>query len=712
MTAPPGGTHPDGAPGGAPSRTAAHPTPPAVPAPAGRWRPLLRAGVELLALCGLAVAQPLLDLYGRSPEQFAFRGVEGRSIVVFAAVVTFAPPLLLLLVEAVVAVVSRRARNALHSALVAGLVAVWVLQALLSVTTGPLRPVAAVVAGVGAAVAHRRLPPVRTWLAFLSPAPVAFLVLFLVASPTSGLVTGQQIAARAGGIGSPAPVVVLVFDELPLASLVTEEGRIDSELFPHFAELAERSSWYRNATSVSSSTGFAVPAIVTGRGVRTGTTPTAADHPDSLFTLLAGRYDLHVTESVTRLCPSNLCDAPPVASGGGRQLLRDAADVFRARLSYSGPVGDAVAGFEEPVEAVEAPVADDGPAEDLFADFELSQPSRVSAFLDGIDGPGADLHYLHLLLPHVPYRFLPSGAQYSPPDPDLGRDGDDWTDQAWLADQGRQRHLLQLGYVDALLGQVLDRLDRTDTFDDALLVVTADHGISFRAGEPIRGLEGQDLDPAVLADLAWVPLFVKVPGQADGTVEDANVTTLDVVPTIADVLDVEVPWELDGRSVLGPERPTAAKSFRPSRVNAFGVDALDPIRVDEVTDLAQVLRQGPDQLLAPGSGRDRWWSLGPAPELLGRDVAEAGAERMLRLVAVELLDPGAYDLAPGSALVPALVRGRVEELAPGDLVLVAVDGVVSATGVVFDDGGPSFSVVVGDDRFREGANEVTVYELT
>lgn len=676
---------------------------------------LARAGVELFALCGLAVAQPLLDLYGRSPEQFAFRGVEGRAIVLFGLAVTFLPAVALLVVEAAVSLVSRSGRAALHSVLVAALVGAWVLQALLSLTTGPVRVVAAALVGVGAAAAHRRLPPVRTWLAFLAPAPVVFLALFLLASPTSGLVRGGAIAARGVGIGSPAPVVVLVFDELPLASLVREDGQVDAELFPHFAELAGRSSWYRNATAVSSSTGYAVPAIVTGRDVRTGTTPTAADHPDSIFTLLAGRYDLRVTESVTRLCPSNLCDGAPVAAGGGRQLLRDAAEVLRSRLSYSGPQGDAVAGFEEPVEAAEPVPADgpedDGPPEDLFADFALSQPSRVSAFLDGIDGPGADLHYLHLLLPHVPYRFLPSGARYSPPDPDLGRDGDDWTEQAWLADQGRQRHLLQLGYVDALLGQVLDRLDRTGTFDDALLVVTSDHGISFRAGEPIRGLEGQDLDAAVLADLAWVPLFVKVPGQTEGAIDDANVTTLDVLPTIADVLDVEVPWELDGRSLLGPERRTSAKSFRPSRVNAFGVDALDPIRLDRVTDLAQVLRQGPDQLLPPSAGEQRWWSLGPAPELVGRSVAEVGAERTLRPAEAELVDPDAFDVDPGSPLVPALVRGRVPELAPGDLVLVAVDGVVAASGVVFDDGGPSFSVMVGDDRFRRGVNEISVFAL-
>jgi len=40
-----------------------------------------------------------------------------------------------------------------------------------------------------------------------------------------------------------------------------------------------------------------------------------------------------------------------------------------------------------------------------------------------------------------------------------------------LAIQAQQRHLLQVGFADLALGRVLDRLERTGLYDDALVVV-------------------------------------------------------------------------------------------------------------------------------------------------------------------------------------------------------------------------------------------------
>ncbi len=70
-------------------------------------------------------------------------------------------------------------------------------------------------------------------------------------------------------------------------------------------------------------------------------------------------------------------------------------------------------------------------------------------------------HYLHILLPHVPWRYLPSGAQYDFPDNDPGKVDDEWIDQAWPPQLARERHLLQLRYVDGLVGDLLARLRDT-----------------------------------------------------------------------------------------------------------------------------------------------------------------------------------------------------------------------------------------------------------
>ena len=120
-----------------------------------------------------------------------------------------------------------------------------------------------------------------------------------------------------------------------------------------------------------------------------------------------------------------------------------------------------------------------------------------------------------------------------------------WTGDPELAIQAQQRHLLQVGYTDLALGRILDKLHETGLYDRSLVVVVADHGVSFRPhGERRRVEEGN------MEEIAFVPLFVKPPGQTDGAIVDDHARTIDILPTIADILGVEVPWKTDGRSLL------------------------------------------------------------------------------------------------------------------------------------------------------------------
>src|SRR4029453_4829022 len=70
--------------------------------------------------------------------------------------------------------------------------------------------------------------------------------------------------------------------------------------------------------------------------------------------------------------------------------------------------------------------------------------------------------------------------------------------------------------------------------------------------------------------IMWTPLFVKLPGQSEGEVDDRPTETIDVLPTIADVLDVEIPWEVDGASVFEDreDRPARMVDWRFNTVEA------------------------------------------------------------------------------------------------------------------------------------------------
>jgi phosphoglycerol transferase MdoB-like AlkP superfamily enzyme len=161
------------------------------------------------------------------------------------------------------------------------------------------------------------------------------------------------------------------------------------------------------------------------------------------------------------------------------------------------------------------------------------------------------------LLPHAPYRLLLSGHEYGNAETIDGIVDDSynqWTTSQLFVDQALQRLVLQVGYVDQAIGELTRRLKATGLYDRALVVVAADHGASFRAGGFRR-----TVSPANLADIASVPLFVKYPGQQTGGEDDRDARTVDIVPTIADVLGVKIPWK--GRRPFAPRDPRQRAAY-------------------------------------------------------------------------------------------------------------------------------------------------------
>lgn len=109
---------------------------------------------------------------------------------------------------------------------------------------------------------------------------------------------------------------------------------------------------------------------------------------------------------------------------------------------------------------------------------------RFRKFLDRITRQKEDtVYYLHILLPHVNYEFLPSGRPYD--GPGLGVTigyNEDWLDDEWAVLQSHQRYLLQLEFTDRLVGELIDRLQEIGIYDESLVMLVSDHGVSFRTG--------------------------------------------------------------------------------------------------------------------------------------------------------------------------------------------------------------------------------------
>lgn len=678
-----------------------------------RWA--LRNGVHLWVLWGFAVVQPTFDALSHNVARFfLLRGVEPVSLIVSIVGYAIVPPLLMLGAEALVRRFSARWAGRVHLFLVWALASLILLYALKQVFTVDGRAQGAVLVvgcwalGVAATVAYVRFTVPRLFLEILTPMPAVFVVLLLFFSPAEGLLfPGSAGDARADG-GATAPVVVVIFDEFPDSSLLDAKGEIDARRYPNFARLARDVTWFPNATSAGSTTIESIPAILSGMKPReedpdSEVLPTASDYPNSIFSLLAGSHDVKAMELYTQLCKPELCplDESPVRrtvelasaiSVGSAQVLVPKA--LNIRLPAIGSTwGESLEAQEvtnqvEPSE-VRRSVARRYPAQSFERFIESIQPQEPE------DRPG--LYFLHVNLPHTPWRNLPSGQVYStgPNAPDGRTAGFKWTDDRELLAEAVQRHLVQVQLTDRLVGKLIRRLRDLDLYDSSAIVLTSDHG-----GSLIPGNNHRKPNEENLADIALVPLFVKAPRQRTGRRDQRFVRTFDLVPTLADMLGVELPWEADGISWASPgdaaERPLSMTTYSGPMTRSM-----------LLRQQRQTVRRNAALLGPAGRGPDLFTTR-TRPRLLGRTLTELDPGRQSG-VRAEIENParlGSVSLDGG--FLPALVEGRLVGGEPERQELaVAVNGRIWGSAKTTEDG-EGFAALISPEAFRDGENRVDV----
>src|SRR5215208_227487 len=404
-------------------------------------------------------------------------------------------------------------------------------------------------------------------------AAVRVLATVLVAA---GLLCGCSAVgndAQGGGAASQKPrhphVVLVVFDEFGGDILLGPNGKIDPGRYPHFAALARDGTWFPNAHTSYDSTTKAVPLILNGIAPRKGTAPTARDHPRSIFTALGRRgYRIVTSEEATALCPRRYC----------------------------------------PTERARRPA--------ILANLKGGRAERFERFIRSIRaGRRSTLWMKHALLPHGPWVYLPSGERSRPEGRELlpGMQTIPGFYDNYLRHHNEQRQLLQLGFADRLLGRLVARLKSQRMYDDTLIVATADHGFAWKVGVETR----RRVDLSNVDELGPVPLIVKRPGRPAGHVNRALARTLDVTPTIADVLNVPLGYRADGRSAFS----RAARARR--TVSIVKRDFSEVVRLSARAWKARRAAVVRRRLRELGSGD--WGSLftafGPHRALIGRQVA-------------------------------------------------------------------------------------------
>ncbi len=298
--------------------------------------------------------------------------------------------------------------------------------------------------------------------------------------------------------------------------------------------------------------------------------------------------------------------------------------------------------------------------------------ARLDAWLDARPPDAAAARtalWVHLYDPHDPYE---------PPEPYATRFADRPYDG-------------EVAWTDDLLGRLRGSLERHGLWNDAVMVVMADHGEALgEHGETGHGFFAYETT-------LKIPLVIRAPGLPAGATVAGTVRTIDVMPTVFDLLGVTAAGSTrPEHDAVAPAPPTTGISLAatlraggPPVAHATYAESLTPLLHYQWSDL-RVLREGNwKYILAP---RPELYDLGADPgetrdlsasqpakaralraalegalreerdrtehDAAGAPAAALSAETLQKLGALGYVSPGA---APGTTAQGADPKDKIEE---------------------------------------------------
>lgn len=535
---------------------------------------------------------------------------------------------------------------------------------------------------VGAVWFHRRSALFRQLITATVLGVVIFPANFFLSPGVREVVFGwhpPQTTAITGHV-SRTPVVMIIFDGLSAGSLLDETDHVDSSRYPAFARLASMSTFYRNTTTVHPRTDHAVPAMLASVYPVGDLAPVEANYPNNLLRMVydTRQFEMTVFEPITELAPIALQQFKPYRSvlAETSELTATTSLVF-LHISLPREISTHLsrlprAWFGLLPASFETNRLLKGKVSYPWDSMRTEQVDHFISTIHRTDKP--TFHFLHVALPHYPWSLLPDGRTYAPSasiaSPVPGLQQETISTDPWFAAQLWQRNLLQVQMADHSLGRIIDRLEAEGLLKESMIVVTADHGMSFVPGEGLRELSG-----TTLADIVSVPLFIKAPGQTSSVISDRNVESIDVAPSIAEVIGLPIPPNWEGIPVTSTE--TKPRKTVIGHVNTI-IEPDFPQRRQHTQRLIQIF--------GTGSTNDRLGRLNIVPELVGQavDIAHLTASEY----SVELLlpEPEQTRTRPGDpSVVPCEVEGLLVD-SEGNMqtsspvfIAVCIDGVIRAT---------------------------------
>ncbi len=333
-------------------------------------------------------------------------------------------------------------------------------------------------------------------------------------------VEARAVTPLDGGSGEKPHVFILLLDEFALTQVIAEET-LDERRVPALKEFSKAATWYRKAASPYTVTAYAVPSLLTGKiGKRFEDVFIGSDEKDHLFKRSAKTHRIFINGYAVPYCEAFAQYAARCKTF--RRGLSTYRFLFLTWWERAIPGELRRTGLLLPVRNAVArmfPAPTKERVEPLKKALQLGQDFREATFT-----------YIHTELPHSPYIFSEDGTVRWDPLNDRKLEE---ADQEELT-EFENRYRSQIRFTDRLVGGVISEIRAAGVYDESLIVITSDHGMSFtpgRAGRKQEWIEDEQI--------RRIPLFVKWPGQRDGEVLDCEISLPKVYSVVVDVLEGE-----------------------------------------------------------------------------------------------------------------------------------------------------------------------------
>ena len=120
----------------------------------------------------------------------------------------------------------------------------------------------------------------------------------------------------------------------------------------------------------------------------------------------------------------------------------------------------------------------------------------------------------------------------------------EWGVASGLWKEAVQAYLASVSFADAMVGQLLDALDRSGRADNTIIVLWSDHG--WHLGEKLRWRK-----QTLWEESTQVPLIVVAPGvTTPGSQSDKAVSLMNIYPTLTELAGLETPGHVEGTSLV------------------------------------------------------------------------------------------------------------------------------------------------------------------